>query len=94
MPVYAQIRQIVPSPNGAFLAIVTDHTVHISVLPDSSHLSGTDTSSIRVKTYQLGPTTHVIPESPVVSALWHPLGLHSNLGGCIITVTADAAVRV
>lgn len=94
MPVYAQIRQIIPSPNGAFLAIVTDHTVHISVLPDQSHLSGTDTSSIRVKTYQLGPTTHVIPESPVVSALWHPLGLHSNLGGCILTVTADAAVRV
>jgi nucleoporin NUP82 len=47
-----------------------------------------------VKTYQLGPTTHVIPESPVVSALWHPLGTHSNLGGCIVTVTADAAVRV
>lgn len=94
MPVYAQIRQLIPSPNGAFLAIVTDHTVHISVLPDPSHLSGTDTSPIRVKTYQLGPTTHVIPESPVVSALWHPLGLHSNLGGCIVTVTADAAVRV
>ncbi|OJJ85051.1 uncharacterized protein ASPGLDRAFT_46028 [Aspergillus glaucus CBS 516.65] len=94
VPVYAQIRQLIPSPNGAFLAIVTDHTVHISVLPDSSHLSGTDDSPIRVKTYQLGPTTHVIPESPVVSALWHPLGLHSNLGSCIVTVTADAAVRV
>lgn len=94
MPVYAQIRQIIPSPNGAFLAIVTDNTVHISVLPDSSHLSGTDSSPIRVKTYQLGPTTHVIPEAPVISALWHPLGLHSNLGGCIVTVTVDAAVRV
>ncbi|KAJ6168662.1 hypothetical protein N7497_001505 [Penicillium chrysogenum] len=40
------------------------------------------------------PTTHVIPEAPVVSALWHPLGLHTNLGGCIVTITADAAVRV
>lgn len=30
----------------------------------------------------------------MVSALWHPLGLHTNLGGCIVTVTADAAVRV
>ncbi|KAJ5590289.1 hypothetical protein N7450_004261 [Penicillium hetheringtonii] len=83
-----------PSPNGAFLAIVTEHTVHIAVLPDPSHLSSQDTAPIRLKTYQLGPTTHVIPESPVVSALWHPLGLHTNLGGCIVTVTADAAVRV
>lgn len=94
MPVYEQIRQIIPSPNRAFLAIVTDHTVHVTVLPDSSHLSSEDTAPIRVKTYQLGPTTHVIPESPVVSALWHPLGLHSNTGGCLLTITADAAVRV
>ncbi|KAJ5591574.1 uncharacterized protein N7459_001943 [Penicillium hispanicum] len=94
VPVYGVIKQILPSPNGAFLAIVTEHTVHISVLPDSSHLSSTDTSPIRLKTYQLGPTTHVIPEAPVVSALWHPLGLHTNLGGCIVTITADAAVRV
>ncbi|KAJ5921039.1 hypothetical protein N7466_009365 [Penicillium verhagenii] len=94
VPVYGLIRQILPSPNGAFLAIVTEHTVHISVLPDSSHLSSTDTNPIRLKTYQLGPTTHVIPEAPVVSALWHPLGLHTNLSGCIVTVTADAAVRV
>ena len=94
VPVYGLISQILVSPNGAFLAIVTEHTVHISILPDSSHLSSTDTSPIRLKTYQLGPTTHVIPEAPVVSALWHPLGLHSNIGGCIVTVTADAAVRV
>ncbi|KAF5865164.1 hypothetical protein ETB97_005068 [Aspergillus alliaceus] len=94
VPVYEQIRQLIPSPNGAFLAVVADHTVYIAVLPDPSHLSGTDSTPIRVKTYQLGPTTHVIPESPVVSALWHPLGVHSNLGGCIVTVTADAAVRV
>lgn len=94
MPVYGLIKQILPSPNGAFLAIVTEHTVHIAVLPDSSHLSSTDKSPIRLKTYQLGPTTHVIPEAPVVSALWHPLGLHTNIGGCLVTITADAAVRV
>lgn len=94
VPVYGLIKQILPSPNGAFLAIVTEHTVHISVLPDSSHLASPDLSPIRLKTYQLGPTTHVIPESPVVSALWHPLGLHTNLTGCIVTITADAAVRV
>ncbi|PYH45857.1 uncharacterized protein BP01DRAFT_422918 [Aspergillus saccharolyticus JOP 1030-1] len=93
-PVHENIRQLIPSPNGAFLAIVADHTVFIAVLPDPSHLAGTDTSPIRIKTYQLGPTTHVIPESPVVSALWHPLGLHSNLAGCLVTVTEDAAVRV
>ncbi|KAJ5084162.1 hypothetical protein NUU61_008741 [Penicillium alfredii] len=94
VPVYGQIKQILPSPNGAFLAVVTEHTVHISVLPDSSHLSSPDTAPIRLKTYQLGPTTHVIPEAPVISALWHPLGLHSNIGGCIVTIAADSAVRV
>ncbi|KAL3444888.1 hypothetical protein BJX65DRAFT_282666 [Aspergillus insuetus] len=94
IPVYEQIRQLIPSPNGAFLAIVADHTVFIAVLPDSAHLSSAETSPIRIKTYQLGPTTHVIPESPVVSALWHPLGVYSNLGGCLVTVTEDAAVRV
>lgn len=94
VPVYGRIEQLIISPNGAFLAIVTAHTIHIAVLPDSSHLSGPDYSPFRLKTYQLGPTTHVIPESPVVSALWHPLGIRDNNGGCIITVTADAAVRV
>ncbi|KAL2872626.1 uncharacterized protein BJX67DRAFT_339958 [Aspergillus lucknowensis] len=94
VPTYEQIRQLIPSPNGAFLAIVADHTVFIAVLPGPSHLSSTDTAPIRVKVYQLGPTTHVIPESPVVSALWHPLGVYSTLGGCLVTVTEDAAVRV
>lgn len=94
VPVSRPIKQILPSPNGAFLAIITDHTVHISVLPDSFHLSSIESSSIRLKTYQLGPTTHVIPESPVISALWHPLGLHTNLTACIVTITVDAAVRV
>ncbi|KAI9370564.1 hypothetical protein BJX61DRAFT_86072 [Aspergillus egyptiacus] len=89
-----QIRQLIPSPNGAFLAIVADHTVFIAVLPDSPLLSTGETDPIRVKTYQLGPTTHVIPESPVVSALWHPLGVYSNLGGCLVTVTEDAVVRL
>ncbi|WEW57848.1 hypothetical protein PRK78_003315 [Emydomyces testavorans] len=93
-PVYGQIRQLVPSPNGAFLAILTAHTIHIAVLPDQSHLSDPDSSPLRLRTYQLGPATHVIPESPVVSALWHPLGVYDNYGGCIVTVTADSAVRV
>jgi nucleoporin NUP82 len=94
VPVYGQIKQLVISPNGAFMAIVTVHTVHIAILPDRSHLSSTEKTPLRLKTYQLGPTTHVIPESPVVSALWHPLGVHTNVEACIVTITADAAVRV
>ncbi|EGE81924.1 hypothetical protein RJZ56_003794 [Blastomyces dermatitidis] len=94
VPVYGQITQLVPSPNGNFLAIITPHTVHIAILPDSSHLSGPDHSPLRLKTFQLGPTTHVIPEAPVITALWHPLGICDNQGGCLITVTQDAAVRV
>ncbi|KAH8696023.1 hypothetical protein BGW36DRAFT_380084 [Talaromyces proteolyticus] len=94
VPVYGEIRQLLISPNGVFMAVVTAHTVHITILPDSSHLSSSETAPLRLKTYQLGPTTHVIPESPVISALWHPLGAHTNVEACIVTVTADAAVRV
>ncbi|CRG90516.1 Alanine--tRNA ligase [Talaromyces islandicus] len=94
VPVYGEIKQLVISPNGVFMAVVTAHTVHIAILPDSSHLSSSETIPLRLKTYQLGPTTHVIPESPVISALWHPLGTHTNVEACIVTVTADAAVRV
>lgn len=41
--------------------------------------------------FTLGPTTHVTSRSPIVSALWHPLGVN---GSCIVTVTADAIVRL
>ncbi|QSS51793.1 nuclear pore complex protein An-Nup82 [Histoplasma capsulatum var. duboisii H88] len=94
VPVYGQITQLVPSPNGNFLAIITPHTIHVAILPDSSHLSGPDYSPLRLKAFQLGPTTHVIPEAPVVTALWHPLGICDNQSGCLVTVTRDAAVRV
>ncbi|PGH23635.1 hypothetical protein AJ80_02241 [Polytolypa hystricis UAMH7299] len=94
VPFYGQIKQLIASPNGAFLAIVTPQTIHIAVLPDSAHLSGPDFSPMKLKTFQLGPTTHVLPESPVVSAIWHPLGVYDNQSGCIVTVTQDAAVRM
>jgi nucleoporin NUP82 len=93
-PVYYQIRQLIISPSGVFLAICTEHTVHIAVLPDSSRLSDSDRSPLKLKTYQLGPTTHVIPEPPVVSALWHPLAVATDSTDCFVTVTSEAAVRM
>ncbi len=74
--------------------MLTEHTVHIAVLPDASHLADQDRSPLKLKTYQLGPTTHVIPQSPVVSALWHPLANSSYATECLVTVTAESAVRV
>lgn len=85
------IRQLVISPYSNYLAILTTHTVHIALLPDSSHLTAQDTSPLRLKTHTLGPTTHVTSQSAVVSALWHPLGVN---GSCLVTVTEDAVVRV
>ncbi|KAH0283727.1 hypothetical protein M436DRAFT_77194 [Aureobasidium namibiae CBS 147.97] len=90
-PVSTQIKQLVVSPHGDYLAILTDHTVHIAALPDSSHLSVQDASPLRIKTFQLGPTAHVLEQPPVVSAIWHPLG---HLGSCLVTVTKDACVRL
>lgn len=46
---------------------------------------------MRLKTYTLGPTTHVTSQSGVASALWHPLGVD---GTCLVTVTEDAVVRI
>ncbi|KAL9622852.1 MAG: hypothetical protein Q9160_002778 [Pyrenula sp. 1 TL-2023] len=94
VPVYHQIRQLVISPSGAFLAILTQHTVHIACLPDPIHLQSGDSAPIKLRAYQLGPTTHVIPQSPVRAALWHPLSVSSSTEDCFVTITADAAVRV
>ncbi|PHH62936.1 hypothetical protein CDD81_6569 [Ophiocordyceps australis] len=91
LPVASEIRQLIMSPNSTRLAILTTHTVHICLLPDSSHLTSADTGPIRPKILTLGPTTHVTSRSPIMSALWHPLGVK---GSCIVTVTADAIVRI
>lgn len=94
VPIYYQIRQIIISPSGTFLAVCTEHTVHIAVLPPSSRLRDHDRSPLKLKTYHLGPTIHVIPESPLTSVLWHPLASSTTSTDCIVTVTAEAAVRV
>ncbi|KAI9670038.1 MAG: hypothetical protein M1817_004518 [Caeruleum heppii] len=91
VPVHQPIQQLILSPNEAFLAIVTSHTVHIAVLPNPAHFDRPDNGPIRLKTYTLGPTTHVLSQSPVRSALWHPLGVSGNT---LVTVTAEAVVRV
>ncbi|KND92271.1 hypothetical protein TOPH_03206 [Tolypocladium ophioglossoides CBS 100239] len=90
-PVADDIRQLIISPNSNYLAILTTHTVHICVLPDSSHLTSDDPGPRRPKIFTLGPTTHVTSRSPIMSVLWHPLGVN---GSCVVTVTADAIVRV
>ena len=79
------------SPNQDLLAVLTSHTVHICILPDSSHLYTKDTTPFKPKFWTLGPTTHVTSRSAVVSALWHPLGVN---GTALVTVTEDAVVRV
>lgn len=92
--VYYQIRHLAISPSGLFLAVCTEHTVHIAVLPPSSRLRDLDRSPLKLKTYHLGPTIHVIPESPLASVLWHPLAASTGSTDCIVTITAEAAVRV
>ncbi|KAH7144001.1 hypothetical protein EDB81DRAFT_514697 [Dactylonectria macrodidyma] len=90
-PVADDIRQLIISPNSNYLAILTTHTVHICILPDPSHLTSEDAGPLKPKMFTLGPTTHVTSRSPIMSAMWHPLGVN---GSCIVTVTAEAIVRV
>ncbi|OAA53431.1 WD40 repeat-like-containing domain protein [Cordyceps fumosorosea ARSEF 2679] len=91
VPVADDIRQLIISPNTNLLAILTTHTIHICTIPDSTHLTSEDTAPLKPKIFTLGPTTHVTSRSPIMSALWHPLGVN---GSCVVTVTADAIVRV
>ncbi|KAH6624244.1 hypothetical protein B0J18DRAFT_172299 [Chaetomium sp. MPI-SDFR-AT-0129] len=90
-PVADDIRQLVISPNQDLLAVLTSHTIHICLLPDSSHLYARDATPFKPKFWTLGPTTHVTSRPAVVSALWHPLGVN---GTALVTVTEDAVVRI
>ena len=85
------IRQLSVSPNGQLLAIATEHTVHIALLPDSSHLGQLPNGSIKLKAFSIGPTTHVLSQSQIASILWHPCGVAGN---CLVTITVDAVVRL
>ncbi|KAL8692910.1 MAG: hypothetical protein Q9218_002168 [Villophora microphyllina] len=91
IPASEQIRQLSVSPNGQFLAIATSHTVRLAILPSSSAFEDNKPKPIKPKTHTLGSTTHVLSQSPVVSLLWHPCGVN---GTCLVTVTAEAAVRL
>ncbi|KAF2184097.1 hypothetical protein K469DRAFT_667284 [Zopfia rhizophila CBS 207.26] len=91
VPVHGAIRQLSISPQGDYMAIATSHTIHIILLPDSSLLDSDDANPIKPKCFQLGPTAHVLEESPVVSILWHPLGYR---GRCLITITQDGTIRL
>ncbi|QIW95618.1 hypothetical protein AMS68_001136 [Peltaster fructicola] len=91
-PVNLPIQQLSVSPDGNLLAIVTSHTCHVSVLPAPSHLRSGEDSLLRLKSFQIGPTSHVLEQSAIASCLWHPLstpGLQS-----LVTVTVDACVRM
>ncbi|CAI6341138.1 unnamed protein product [Periconia digitata] len=85
------VQRLTISPAGDYLAVSTSHTVHIVTLPDSSLLNTDDPSPIKPKTFQVGPTTHVLEESPIASILWHPLGYR---GRCLVTVTLEGVVRL
>ncbi len=65
--------------------------MHVVVLPDSSYLGPGISEPIKVKGYTIGPITHVLSQSRLIRALWHPFGVSGN---CLVTVTAEAVVRV
>lgn len=90
-PVSRPITQLTVSPSGDFIAILTSHTCHVAILPAPSHLRSGDPSPLRLKTFQLGPTAHVLEQASLVSAIWHPLSPH---GHCLVTVTKDSCVRL
>ena len=91
VPVHREIRQLSVSPSGEYIAILTSHNVYVAILPDSSLLDLSEKTPLKLKTFQVGPTAHVVERSPVMSALWHPLAVN---GSCLVTVTEDAVARL
>ncbi|KAH7065708.1 hypothetical protein BKA63DRAFT_481496 [Paraphoma chrysanthemicola] len=85
------ITRMVMSPSEDYLAVSTSHTVHVVHLPDAALLEDSDSTPIKPKTFQVGPTAHVTEESPVATTLWHPLGYH---GRCLVTITKAGVVRL
>ncbi|EMD93013.1 hypothetical protein COCC4DRAFT_50734 [Bipolaris maydis ATCC 48331] len=98
-PAYRTLRVSIPlpitrltiSPEEDYLAVSTSHTVHVIHLPDPSLLEGGEEGPLKPKTFQLGPTVHVLEESSVATVLWHPLGYH---GRCLVTITKAGVVRL
>ncbi|KAF1937991.1 hypothetical protein EJ02DRAFT_458251 [Clathrospora elynae] len=85
------VTRLTISPNEDYLAVSTSHTVHVIHLPASSLLDIDDTAPIKLKTFQIGPTVHVLEESPIATTIWHPLGY---LGLCLVTITKEGVVRL
>ncbi|OQN98593.1 hypothetical protein B0A48_15856 [Cryoendolithus antarcticus] len=91
-PAAFDITTLSVSPDGSLIAIVTAHTCHVGILPTSAHLRSGETTSLRLRAFQVGPTAHVLEQAPITTALWHPLsrpGVPS-----LLTVTKDACVRL
>jgi len=86
----SRITQLSISPFGDYMAVVTSHTVHVVVLHNHNHYE-LDIAPAPLRTFHLGPSQHVMERAPLVSVLWHPL---SPFGRCLVTVTADAVVRL
>jgi nucleoporin NUP82 len=85
-----RINQLSISPFGDYMAVVTSHTVHVVVLHNHNHYE-LDVAPAPLRTFHLGPSQHVVERAPLVSVLWHPL---SPFGRCLVTITADAVVRL
>nr|OQO29833.1 hypothetical protein B0A51_01990 [Rachicladosporium sp. CCFEE 5018] len=91
-PAAFDITTLSVSPDGSLIAVVTAHTCHVGILPTSAHLRSGETSPLRLRAFQVGPTAHVLEQAPITTALWHPLpkpGVPS-----LLTVTKDACVRL
>ncbi|KAK4624124.1 Nucleoporin NUP82 [Fulvia fulva] len=90
-PASRPIQQLSVSPSGHFIAVLTWHTCHVCILPPTEHLRFQDSQPIKLRSYQVGPTAHVLEQASLVSVLWHPL---SPSGNALVTVTQDACVRL
>ncbi|EME84553.1 uncharacterized protein MYCFIDRAFT_133498 [Pseudocercospora fijiensis CIRAD86] len=91
IPSNQSIQQISVSPTGEYIAILTKHLCRVCILPPPEHLNFPEQQTLKLKSFTVGPTAHVLEQSPLVSALWHPL---SPSGNALLTITLDAVVRL
>ncbi|KXS98815.1 hypothetical protein AC578_2058 [Pseudocercospora eumusae] len=91
IPSNQSIQQISISPTGEYIAVLTKHICRVCILPPPEHLNFPEQQTLKLKSFTVGPTAHVLEQSPLASALWHPL---SPAGNALVTITVDAVVRL
>ncbi|GAA6011484.1 hypothetical protein JCM11491_002802 [Sporobolomyces phaffii] len=87
-----EISRVIVNQTNQLLAVIGQHSVRVVQLPRPGQTWSTSASrAVDVTVHEVGKFFHSLPgSSPVVDALWHPLGQHSS---SLVVLTEDCSLR-